>query len=447
MGRLFWKILLGLWAALLLTAAAIGFVVHWHSQAQLAELDGLAAGPRADFAVASVASSLRHGGVAAVRELVAQWPPRRPFPVLVVDAEGREIMNRPVPDAALSLAEQRLANGGQGTGVRSVRAPDGTHYTLFIPTNDLALRKRRLASREDRFYANIASTLVASLLFSLGLAWYLTRPIRRLRAASRSLAGGNLQTRVSNEMGRRRDEFGELGRDFDYMATRIQVLVDAQRTLLHDVSHELRSPLARLQVAVGLARQQPEKAGTMLSRIEAEAERLDELVGEVLTLSRLEAGVTPAEEECLELTSLLEAVVEDAQFEAQAQGKAVRLVSGADVTVFGYGELLRRAFENIIRNGVRHTEPNTEVSVRVEQVDAHARIEICDHGPGLRQEDLSAVFEPFVRARGTAGQGYGLGLAIAKRAVQAHQGSIRAGNREHGGMCVQVDLPLAPPGT
>lgn len=441
MGRLFWKILLGLWAALLLTAAAVGLVVHWHNQARIADLDALAAGPRADFAIASVASSLVHGGVEAVRELMQQWPGRRPFPVLVVDEQGRDVLGRPVPATALALARERLAQGDQSAGVRRVQAPEGGRYTLFIPNVDPAARRHRRDDAETRFYINLGATLVASLLFSLGLAWYLSRPIRHLRQASRRLAAGDLQTRVGSEIGRRRDEIADLGRDFDFMAARLQALVDAQRTLLHDVSHELRSPLARLQVAVGLARQQPDKVGTMLARIETEAERLDELVGEVLTLSRLEAGVSPGPEECLDLTGLLDAVVEDAHFEAAAEGRAVLLENGPELTVLGYAELLRRAFENIIRNGIRHTGAGTTVRVRIQGRADEAVIEVCDQGPGLADADLATVFEPFVRARGAAGQGYGLGLAIAKRAVQAHGGRIQAYNQAHGGMCVQVHLP------
>lgn len=441
MGRLFWKILLGLWAALLLTAMAIGLVVHWHGQARIADLDALAAGPRADFAIASVASSLRHGGVEAMRELVQQWPARRPFPVLVVDAQGHEVNGRQVPAAALALARQRVVQDERGRGVQRVQAPDGSRYTLFVPSLDPALRKHRRPAPETRFYINLASTLVASLLFSWGLAWYLTRPVRRLRQASRRLNAGDLQTRVGNQMGRRRDEIADLGRDFDFMAARLQALVDAQRTLLHDVSHELRSPLARLEVAVGLARQQPDKLATMLDRIETEAERLDVLVGEVLTLSRLEAGVSPGPEECLELSGLLEVVVEDAQFEAVADGRSVVLESETDVTVIGYAELLRRTFENVVRNGIRHTEPGTAVRVRVGIGNGDALVEVCDRGPGLAEAELATMFEPFVRARGSAGQGYGLGLAIAKRAVQAHGGSISARNREQGGMCVRVRLP------
>ena len=448
MGRLFWKILLGLWAALLLTAVAVGLLVHWHGQSRSVDLDALAAGPRADFVVASVASSLAHGGVGAVRALAAQWPGRRAFPVLVVDREGRELNGRPVPEAALARARRHLAESASSAGVRQVRDPGGDSYTLFIPRLELAAgRSTRRGGRNDRFYAMLASTLVASLLFSLALAWYLSRPVRHLRQASRRLAAGDLDTRVGASMGRRRDEIADLGRDFDFMAGRLQALVSAQRTLLHDVSHELRSPLARLQVAVGLARQQPDKVPAMLARIERETERLDELVGEVLTLSRLEAGVSAGPGDCLDLTALLKTVVDDGRFEAAPDGRSVTLHAAEEITVMGHAELLQRAFDNIVRNGIRHTAAGTAVEVSVARLDqGTAEVSFCDRGPGLADSDLASVFEPFFRSRGSAGQGYGLGLAIAKRAVQAHGGTITARNRVDGGMCVEVRLPRRCPG-
>lgn len=267
--------------------------------------------------------------------------------------------------------------------------------------------------------------------------------MRLLRQASRRLAGGELDARVADEIGQRRDEIAELGRDFDYMATRLQALVAAQRTLLHDVSHELRSPLARLQVAVGLARQQPEKTSTMLERIERETERLGALVGEVLTLSRLEAGVIPAATECVNLRTLLEDVVADARFEAAPEARAVTLRGSDELLLECHPDLLRRAFDNIVRNAVRHTARGTAVAVELAP-GGHswlAVVRVCDRGPGLAEAELPAVFEPFVRGRGSAGHGYGLGPAIAKRAIQAHGGSIAARNRAQGGICVEVRLP------
>jgi two-component system OmpR family sensor kinase len=217
--------------------------------------------------------------------------------------------------------------------------------------------------------------------------------------------------------------------------------------LLHDVSHELRSPLARLRVAIGLARQQPDKMAAALDRIEREGERLAELVGQVLTLSRLEAGVSGAPEEYVDLAQLLDTVVEDARFEAEASGRGVSLDAAGELIVKARAELLRRAFENVIRNAVKYTAAGTtvEVSLRRREDRESVTVSICDRGPGVPESDLEAVFKPFFRAGTTDtsdASGYGLGLAIAKRAVEAHAGRIHADNRAGGGLCVEIALAL-----
>jgi two-component system OmpR family sensor kinase len=447
LGRLFWKIFLGLSLTLLATGAGVGLAVHLYGQARVAQLADLAAGPRADFAVAAVAAVLAHGGPAAVEPLFAEWPRQRPT-VLVVDAQGRDLLGRAVPAAALGRARTELQGEARALAVRQVTEPDGRSYILFIPAAErtaAAGAYRGHRPPPTYFFAlRLGATLLASLLFSAALAWYLTRPLRRLREASRRLAEGALDTRVTPAMGRRSDEIADLGRDFDHMASRLQALVGAQRRLLHDVSHELRSPLARLQVAVGLARQQPDKAPGALDRIERESQRLDELVGELLTLSRLEAGVDGPGEDYVDLAELLAAVVEDVCFEAQARGRRVELAGAGEIVVNGRAELLRWALENLIRNAVSYAPPGTavEVTARREAGGEGVTVAVCDRGPGLAEADLESVFEPFFQAGEQAGRGgYGLGLAIARRAVQAHAGRIRAANRPGGGLCVEITLP------
>lgn len=448
MGRLFWKIFLGFWLALVLIAAGVGLAVYLNNQARLASLDDLAEGPRAAFAVGAVADALAHGGRAAVEMLFEQWPGRRRPPVLLVDGEGRELFGRPVPAGALDQAREAAAGQRPGRAVRRVAAPDGREFLLFIPVEGNRMHHLRHGPPPepavDPFYVRLAVALLASLLFSAGLAWYLTGPVRHMRRAARRLAEGDLDARVMPAMGGRRDEIADLGRDFDHMAERLQALVGAQRRLLHDVSHELRSPLARLQVAVALARQQPERLEAMLGRIERESGRLDELVGQVLTLSRLEAGVRPGRVEEVDLAALLEEVVQDARFEAEAAGRRVSLNLAAHPALEGSVELLRRALENVIRNAVHHTAPGTAVEVALRERAGQVVVEVCDRGPGVPEGRLEGMFEPFVRAAEQeatgAREGYGLGLAIAKRAVQAHGGEISAANRPNGGLCVSVTL-------
>lgn len=450
MSRLFWKIFLGFWLTLVLMGVGVGVLVYVHNQQRLAEFTDLAAGPWAERNVVAVATALQYGGTDAVKQLAAQWPGRRPLPVLVIDGDGRDLLGRPVPAAALDRARALLRGSDRAPGVRRVRS-GGRNYILFMPSRlPLGRSHRHHRFGHDPFAVRLGIALLASILFSAGLSWYLTLPLRRLRRAAGRLAEGALDTRVMPELGRRRDEIGELGRDFDHMAGRLQALVGAQKRLLHDVSHELRSPLARLQVAVGLARQQPDKVGTALQRVERETGRLDDLVGQLLSLSRLEAGVVGGSEQYLDVAELLAAIVEDARFEAQANGRKVELAGAAEAVVKGRPELLRRAFENVIRNAVRYTAPGTTVDVRLDRRanDQGLRISVCDQGPGVKEDQLGALFEPFVRvtaqdASEAAAGGFGLGLAIAKRAIEAHGGTVAAHNRTGGGLCVTITLPLA----
>jgi len=443
---LFWKIFLGFWLTLVVMSAAVGVVVHLYQQARLADMADVANSPRAELAVASLATALEYGGPDEVAALVRQWPGRRPLRILVVDEQGRDLLGRPVPAGALAQARAQAAQPDAGPGVRQARAPDGARYVLFLPRAEgRPARRHASLSPRDTFYIRLAMALLAGVVFSGVLAWYLSRPLGHLRRATHRLAEGHLDARVAPQVGRRRDEIGELGRDFDHMAGRLQAAVVAQQRLLHDVSHELRSPLARLQVAVGLARQNPAKVEASLARVEGEAERLNELVGELLTLSRLEAGVCSAPPEDVDLIDVLTEVVADARFEAEALGRRVDLRAQAPVHLRGHGELLRRALENVIRNAVQHTAAGTTVEVSLGQLrPGWATVSVADRGPGVADADLGALFEPFFRGSARSGrEGYGLGLAIARGAVEAHGGRIAARNRAHGGLRVEIELPLS----
>ncbi len=263
-------------------------------------------------------------------------------------------------------------------------------------------------------WAPIGLGFLTSVIFSAGLAWYLSKPIRHLRSAFAALAQGQLGTRVGPSMGRRRDELADLGRSFDDMADRIGTLVDAQRRLLHDVSHELRSPLARLHAAIGLARRQPEEMNASFDRIEREAGRLDDLVGEVLTLSRLEAGVPGAEPQDFDFGEVLDAIIVDARFEADAKGVTLlcEACSGAEIPMSGHPELLYRAIENIVRNAIKHTPGGRVVRLRVGTLKDHRclLLTVADQGPGVPEAQLESIFEPFYRgADGFDSSGYGWG--------------------------------------
>lgn len=285
--------------------------------------------------------------------------------------------------------------------------------------------------------------LVVSLFCAAGLAWYIAKPIRQLRKAFDRAADGDLEVRVTPSMGGRRDELTDLGRDFDRMSGRLQEVLEGQQRLLHDVSHEMRSPLARLQAAIGLARQQPARMEDSLRRIEREGERMDRLVGELLTLSRFEVGAA-ALPEAVDVGELLQDVVEDARFEGGPRQVSVVYEPGPPSTVRADGELLQRAIENVVRNAVRHSPEGGEVRVSVTQEGTQwLLIRVADQGDGVPEAQLEAIFQPFFRGEGSASKGHGLGLSIARRAIAAFGGTIRASRGGERGLLVTISLPVA----
>jgi two-component system sensor histidine kinase CpxA len=258
-----------------------------------------------------------------------------------------------------------------------------------------------------------------------------------------------LQTRVAKAIGHRGDELESLAVDFDYMTERIQTLVNTQQNLLNDVSHELRSPLARLQVAVGLAQQKNGNNITdELERIELETTRINDLLGQVLTLARLDSNTIEQHNDYVDLLALLEEIAIDANFEAATDNKCVLVQSSTRCSIPANLDLLHRALENIVRNAVKYTVNDSTVTIRLKKLERptpRVLIEICDHGDGVPDSLLARLFEPFFRvatARDRNSGGYGLGLAIAKRAINAHMGTIKAHNLVAGGLCVSIELPL-----
>lgn len=289
---------------------------------------------------------------------------------------------------------------------------------------------------------------LGGLLCAAFLAWYFAKPLRSLRRAVAAVAGGDLAARVGDSIGGRRDELADLGRDFDHMAGRLQDLVDSQRRLLHDVSHELRSPLARLRASVDLMRQQPERTAEFIDRVDRESVRMDRLLGELLTLARVDAGTAGALDGEVDLTEVVAGIAEDAEVEAEARGCTLATQLPGSLVVRGSAELLHRAIENVVRNAIRHSPPGGAVSVNVSAggQPLQACVIVDDAGPGVAEADLARIFEPFVRLAGTAGEGHGLGLAIAERVLRAHGGRIRAENRSPGLRVVLGGLtPAAAP--
>jgi signal transduction histidine kinase len=282
--------------------------------------------------------------------------------------------------------------------------------------------------------------LLAVLALCYLLARYLTSPLRALQAALERFGQGDFSARTGSM---RRDELGELARTFDRMAERIQTLVAAERRLLLDISHELRSPLARLGVAIELARS-GDNRDAALDRIQKESERLNVLVGGLLQSTRAEVDPNSLRAQRVRLDELLADIVSDCSIEAAARGCSLELDAQGSVTVTGDPELLRRAVENVIRNAIRYAPPQSAVEVRLTCDNNTTRVQVRDYGPGVPEEALARIFEPFYRVEGDRNRetgGVGLGLSIAQRAVELHKGRLQASNA-HPGLRIEIDLPV-----
>jgi len=285
---------------------------------------------------------------------------------------------------------------------------------------------------------------VAGGIFCYFISRYLTRPLVQLGAAAANIAEGRLDTRVDPSLRNRRDEIADLARNFDRMAERIEALVTGQRRLLGDVSHELRSPLSRLIVALGLVKQGPaEEAAENLDRIGLEARRLDTLIGQLLALTRLDSGVDRGSPAQFDLTNVMQEVANDGDFEARARHRSVVIKRSDACTVNGFEEVLRSAVENVVRNAIRHTAEGTAVELSLQVGNSRALLQVRDHGLGVPESMLSEIFLPFRRVANGNSDGAGLGLAIAERAVNVHRGTIRAVNAPNGGLIVEIDLPAS----
>lgn len=457
MGRLFWKFFFAILFAQLVTTFGVGATLWVWGQARgdaaaASARGAIDRGPMAVALVDAAALVLRHGGVKALDELTASASGARLY---AVDANGQDLFGRPV-SAALRAEMAHLQAAGGADAVR--RLEHGTaSLTVFVvrsggprfgaPPNMFGPPGPGpgAASGHRLPYITMVVGTLATLLFAALLAWYFSRPIRALRGAFEAAASGNLAPRFDSARRGRGDELAELGHDFDRMSGQLRALMDNQRRLLHDVSHELRSPLARLQAAIGLAHQRPDTLAASLERIERESVRMDKLVGELLTLSRLESPSALPALERIALQELVEEIADDARFEAAAHGRLVVVAGLCGAHVRGAPDLLWRAVENVVRNAVKHSAHGSTVQIVLSARDHLVSIEVLDRGPGVAEGELEAIFAPFFRSGACANSvdGHGLGLAIARRVIAAHGGVIDAQNRDGGGLCVRMVLPVA----
>ncbi|MGA8493131.1 MAG: ATP-binding protein [Terriglobales bacterium] len=404
----------------------------------------------------------------------------------IFDEHGKELLGRQPPEwiERVERGQTHTADTllGRLRPMQFLReattAADGHRYTLVT---ELPPEAHTLFGPHGVPGLGILIAILSSGLVCYILARYLTSPIVRLRAATQKLASGDLTARAGLPGSRRHDEMAELMRDFDRMAERLEKLVNAQSRLLSDISHELRSPLARLNVALELARQRSgTDARSALDRIDRETNRLNQLIQRLLTIARLEAGDESIEKRPVHLEQIIHEIAKDAAFEAQSRSCQVEATIVDDCVVVGSPSLLHSAIENVVRNAIRYTREGTSVEVRLEQdlglpntglpntrssntdpeddglqnvglqnkdLDgAQAIVRVTDSGPGVPEDALDKLFRPFYRiddARGRQTGGVGLGLAITDRAVRLHGGTIQVSNRPQGGLIVEIRLPLS----
>jgi two-component system sensor histidine kinase CpxA len=448
---MFLKMVLWFWASLVLVALALHAAVIATSVPTEVRVQRFSDTALAGYGRRAV-SILEGEGVPALAAYLQHLESQTRIHVVLIDESGRDATGRPVTPGVIAAA----------------RRADELGFAEMQVDGGLALKAHRLAGLSGRRYDLVASTPIGlvrllhdapsaqllrllAVLITAGavcypLARYVARPLASLRAATQELAAGNLAVRVAPAVGRRRDELADLARDFDRMAERIEALMTSERRLLGDISHELRSPLARLHVALGLARQQAGDDQRPLDRIEREAERLNALIGQLLMLARLESGAMEPARESVDLAAIVRDVAEDADFEVRSRGRAVRVTATCECVAIGAPDLLRSAVENIVRNAVRHTREGTAVEVSMRAgAPRHVVITVRDHGSGVPDDLLPHIFHPFYRvgdARDRHSGGVGLGLTIADRTIRLHGGTVRADNAPDGGLVVELRIPV-----
>jgi len=458
MHSLYWRIFLAFWVALALilvgtVTVAVNATAHrtdrpWVQRGQL---------------YAQAARAFESGGPAALRSWLQALPAEPLGRTFVVEPAGRELLGRPLPPSLRGSSATAAAPGG-GTqagssagaiaprgGALVLVAPGGSTYHVVIgPVHD---RPHLFGELE---LPGVPLTLLAIALVVSGvvcyfLARYLAAPVDRLRLATRRLAAGDLNVRVLPALKGRQDDLGLLAADLDTMAERLRLLLEAKQQLLRDVSHELRSPLARLQLALSLASREDGTVQCHLARIAREAERLEALIARTLKLVRLERPAQHIDQAPVDVGDVLRTIAADVAIEAHAQGCLVQVQAQGPLPMSGDPELLRSAFENVIRNAVRYSPADAMVGITAHRLAGEGQqgglveVVIRDQGPGVPEQELGRIFEPFYRVDAARGHGRaggeGLGLAIASRAVALHGGRIVARNAQGGGLTVSITLP------
>lgn len=377
-----------------------------------------------------VAAGWEKRGEAGAREVLEQYRRAVNLEAELQSADGR----------TLASTEDGAGDGAGLVATLPVVSADGTRYVLR--TGLPPRRFPRLFWSAEPLWPRAGLLLLTAGLICLALARGLTAPLSHIASTARQFAAGRLASRVVDAQTlRRADEFGELGREFNVMAAQIEAMVAGRERLFADISHELRSPLGRARMALGLLEQR--HPGAEARRMDAELRRIDGLIEELLELSQVRTAPL-VEAASFFLGSLLAEAEQDGEFEASASGRRVKAeLPEPDVVMTGHREMLRRALENLIRNALRYTAPATCVEIACTVTPQDVEVAVADRGPGLPEAELGKIFEPFYRvdAARDPEEGSGLGLAIVRETALRHGGSVRAENREGGGLCVTLRLP------
>lgn len=445
--RLFWKMFISFWIAQTAFFAYLGFRTH-----QLTKSSGplwlIAAQRTLPLVADSAVARFENGSVPELKQELAKRSDNSRIKMWLVDAAGNNLSGTTLPGNVLDAARETKPLGdpavrvGNDSTLVSVRVHGQRgDYTLLARYDTVPLLRG-----EGLFRLFAISTILASITCFL-LAHYLSKPIWQLRLATQRLASGDLNARAGEKLGTRSDEIADLVRDFDSMADRIRDLLENQKRLLSDISHELRSPLARLRVALALARRHEDESQRLShERIETEVERLDGMIGRILMLSRLESGEVELRTADVDLNGLVEDIIEDARFEGERTGHSIEFTADAHFQTKANEDLLRSAIENVVRNALYYTSGKEPMHVKLAACENGAVLQVRDNGPGVPPETLSHLFRAFYRvdnSRVTRTGGTGLGLAIAERAVIAHGGTITARNATPHGLIVEIKIPAS----
>jgi two-component system, OmpR family, sensor histidine kinase CpxA len=448
MRSLYWKIFISFWLATILIIITTAWVTSQITRKSSIPIrEQVFMNSYANAAVATFESG-RHE---ALKKWLVKIGLSRHMKIFLLSSDGDIIGNKDVPakiyDIQHALMNKKLSDGIFKTGniivSHEIVDVNGTGYRLAAQLQHPIGHLVKIPWAGLTIRLTIAIFISGLICYLLSL--YLTQPLRTLRLAAKSIAKGNLNTRVGNYIGNRKDEIADLSEEFDEMAARLEALITLKQRLLQDISHELRSPLARLQVALELARKKTNnEAPNEFNRMELETYRLNELIGEILDLARLDKSTMVLKRQQTQIKGLLEAIIVDANFEFG--NNRVQLVKSIDIELNLDQKLVHRAFENIIRNALRYTDDDSPVLVSMTESDESVDITIQDEGPGVPEEQLEQIFSPFYRvdrSREKKTGGYGLGLAITKQAIKLHDGNIRAKNNIPKGLILTITLPIS----